>query len=110
MVEPSGKEHQPERKDSWNWKEHILFTLFKEDRPMLSAELVDIQHELGVRGRKDRRYVLKDVSKNLDTLVKAGRVVKFKPEGMGKFFYGLPGWMDERGDLRGEYKGRGAFL
>ena len=52
MVEPSEKAYQPERKDSWNWKEHILFTLFHKDRPMLSAELVDILHELGVRGRK----------------------------------------------------------
>jgi hypothetical protein len=102
--------YQPERKDSWSWKEHILYTLFQQARPLLAAELVDILHGLGVRGKKDRRLVVKDVSKNLTALVKVGRLVKFKPEGAGKFFYCLPGWMDGEGELRSEYWGRGAFM
>lgn len=108
--EPDRQAYQPKRKDSWSWKEHILYTLFEEDRPLLSAELVDILHGLAVRGKKDRQYVLKDVSKNLTALVRAGRLAKYKPEGAGKYFYCLPGWMDEEGELKAEYCGRGAFL
>ena len=36
----------PERNDSWNWKEHLMYTLKMEDRPLLSAELVDIHFRL----------------------------------------------------------------
>jgi hypothetical protein len=100
--------YQPERKDSWSWKEHILFTLFQEDRPLLAADLADIFHGLGVRGKKDRRLVVKDVSKNLTALVKVGRLAKFKPEGAGKFFYCLPGWM-MAATCKGSIGGGGRF-
>jgi hypothetical protein len=37
-------------------------------------------------------------------------LVKFKPEGAGKYFYCMAGWMDEEGELKAEYWGRGAFF
>lgn len=100
----------PQRKAAWSWKEHILFTLFEQNRPLQSSELVDIHHQLGVRGKKARRLVLKDVSKNLTALVQDGRVIKYKPSGSTKFFYCLPTWMDKKGQLRKSYHGRGPFL
>lgn len=99
----------PARKDSWSWKEHILFTLFKEDRPLTTAEIVEIQLLLEVKGKREERYVLKDISKNLTVLVKDSRVVKYKAPGLGKYFYCLPKWMDGK-ILRQEYLGKGPFL
>ncbi|MCB9233468.1 MAG: hypothetical protein H6581_17560 [Bacteroidia bacterium] len=100
---------QPERNDAWSWKEHILFTLFYEDRPLTTAELVEIHILLEVKGKKEGSYVLKDISKNLTDLVKDSRVIKYRAAGLGKYFYCLPQWMKGE-ELKPDYWGKGPFL
>ena len=104
------QKHTPTRKDNWSWKEHILYTLFQEDRPLMTVELVEIHFQLGVKGKRDERLVRKDIAKNLTDLVKDGRIVKYKPEGHTKFYYCLPKWMDNKYNLLEEYWGKSAFL
>ena len=107
---PQAEKHQPQRKDSWTWKEHILFTLHFEDRPLRSSELVDIHLALKVKGKEEKRFVQKDIGKNLTALVKGGRVIKYKPPGASKFVYCLPHWIDANGDLNGQFIGRTHYI
>lgn len=110
LMPPVYQKYQPTRKDNWSWKEHILYTLFQEDRPLMTVELVEIHFQLGVKGKRDERLVRKDIAKNLTDLVKDGRIVKYKPEGHSKFFYCLPKWVEKNGSLKEEFLGKSPFL
>ena len=87
----------------WSWVNKIVFVLKKEDRPLLSSEIIDIvrPHEPGL---EHSNSPAQSFSAHLTKAVKYGRVIAYKLNGSRGFYYALPKWLDEEGQLTDEYE------
>lgn len=93
---------------SWSWVNKIVFVLKKADRPLLSSEIIGFvrPHEPGL---EHSNSPAQSFSAHLTKAVKYGRVIAYKLMGSRGFYYTLPQWLDEDGQLRPQYEEKICF-
>lgn len=87
---------------SASWVSKIVLTLKTEDRPLRSVEIIHILETkepiLASHYNKAKFF-----SAYLNTAVKYKRIIQQKVKGVRGYYYVLPEWMDECGDLNSAY-------
>ena len=87
---------------SASWVSKIVLTLKTENRPLRSVEIISIL-EAKEPILESHYNKAKFFSAYLNTAVKYKRIIQQKVMGVRGYYYVVPEWMDEHGNLRSVY-------
>lgn len=85
-----------------SWISKIVFTLQLENRPLRSPELISLL-EKREPALAEHYNKVQYFSAFLSNAVKYGRVVQQKLKGVRGYYYLLPQWLDEGGNVKSEF-------
>jgi hypothetical protein len=92
----------PEYNPKWIWTNKIIYAVRLKDKPLQTSEIVktleEIQPDIFKYG--NTRF---SISVYLITLVKNGRLIKYKLKGQKGYYYCHPSWCSEDGQLKPVY-------
>ena len=95
---------QTEYNKKWSWINKIVFVLKKINRPLRSAEIIAfiIPYEPVLQYSHHKAQAFS----NLNKAVKYCRVRAYKLAGSRGYYYVLPNWLDDKGQLTKEYENK----
>ncbi len=86
----------------WTWKQKILFVLEREDKPLLSSQI--IKHlEAYQQDLFYHRDAGRTISAHLNKLMNNGYIATFKKKLQRGYYFVLPGWKDSSGRIKQAY-------
>lgn len=85
-----------------SWISKIVFTLQQENRPLRSPELIALL-EKREPALAEHYNKVQYFSAFLSNAVKYGRVIQKKLKGVRGYYYLLPDWVDEGGNVKSEF-------
>lgn len=85
-----------------SWISKIVFTLQQENRPLRSPELITLL-EKREPALAEHYNKVQYFSAFLSNAVKYGRVIQQKMKGVRGYYYLLPHWVDEEGNVNSEF-------
>jgi hypothetical protein len=99
----NNKRNSDEYRSTSSWISKIVFTLQQENRPLRSPELISLLEKreplLAEHYNKVQYF-----SAFLSNAVNYGRVIQQKLKGVRGYYYLLPPWFDEHGNVIPEYQ------
>lgn len=90
---------------NWSWISKIVFLIKQANKPLRSAEIIDVlQKKEPVLHKKVSKE--KFLSAFLNVAMQHGRLIPYKLKGVRGNYYCLPEWVNEKGELVSEMKGK----
>ena len=89
---------------AWTMVTKMVFLVTKADKPLLSSEILFLIHEKEPTIEMKQASLQKYLSAFLNTAVKHKRLIPYKLNGVRGYFYCLPEWISEGGELMNEMR------
>ncbi len=90
---------------NWSWISKIVFLIKQANKPLRSAEIIEVlQKKEPVLHKKVSKE--KFLSAFLNVAMQHGRLIPYKLKGVRGNYYCLPEWVNEKGELVSEMKGK----
>jgi len=97
QLDPS-KYHQ-----DWDWMKKCVFIVSLLDRPVRSNEILEefLKHDRTAKYWRDKT---RSLSVHLNKAIRYKCLLPYKIMGIRGYYYTLPEWFNEKGELKSEYK------
>jgi hypothetical protein len=88
---------------NWNWGSKMIFIIRRANRPLRVAEILKYMISIPDPMLTTKRKLLRSLAANTERPVRSKRLYRYKAPGIKPYFYCLPEWVDENGQIKPYY-------